>query len=99
MDLEMNESNNEELDSIIHLTDEDGKDVSFKFLDSIEFDSNEYVVLLPTDEDADEVVILKVEEVQNEDEQSYVGVEDRKILNAVFQIFKDRFKDEFDFGD
>lgn len=100
MDIEKNEFDNEELDNIIHLNDEDGNDVSFEFLDLIEYESNEYVVLLPADDgDADEVVILKVEESQNEDEESYVGVEDKAVLDAVFRIFKDKFKDEFNFVD
>lgn len=100
MDIEKNEFDNEELDNIIHLNDEDGNDVPFEFLDLIEYESNEYVVLLPADDgDADEVVILKVEESQNKDEESYVGVEDQGVLDAVFRIFKDKFKDEFNFVD
>ena len=84
----------------ITVYDEDGNDVPFEFLDLIEYESNEYVVLLPADDgDADEVVILKVEESQNEDEESYVGVEDQAVLDAVFRIFKDKFKDEFNFVD
>jgi len=90
-----------ELDNIITLKDEDGSDVEFEFLDLIEYDGTEYVVLLPVEEsdEADEVVILKLEEGENEDEESYVGVEDQEVLNAVFAIFKDKFKDEFNFVD
>ena len=94
----------EELDNIIELNDEDGNKVSFEFLDLIELDGEEYVVLLPVDaegeEDEGEVVILKVEDTdENEDEESYVSVENEEILNKVFEIFKDKFKDEFDFVD
>lgn len=92
---------NEEFDNIITLNDEDGKEVKFEFLDIIEYNDEEYVILLPTEEtdDAGEVVILKVEQTENEDEESYVGVEDEEELNAVFSIFKDKFKDEFNFID
>ena len=92
---------NEELDNIIVLNDEDGKAVEFEFLDLIEYNSEEYVILLPVEEteEAGEVVILKVEQTENEDEESYVGVEDEDELNAVFAIFKDKFKDEFNFID
>ncbi len=102
MDLEKNSQEmDEELDNIITLNDEDGKEVKFEFLDLIEYSGEEYVVLLPAEEgeDADEVVILKVEDTDSEDEESYVGVEDQEILNAVFAIFKDKFKDEFNFVD
>lgn len=92
---------NEELNNIITLNDEEGKEVQFEFLDLIEYNEEEYVILLPVEEteEAGEVVILKVEHTESEDEESYVGVEDEEELNAVFAIFKDKFKDEFNFID
>ena len=65
-----------ENDNIIVLTDEDGTDVEFEFCASIEYEGNEYVVLLPTDDDDGEVVILQVmedAESDDEDEVTYVG--------------------------
>lgn len=92
---------NEELNNIITLNDEDGQEVQFEFLDLIEYNEEEYVILLPVEETEEpgEVVILKVENTESEDEESYVGVEDEDELNAVFAIFKDKFKDEFNFID
>ncbi len=93
----------EELDNIIVLNDENGEEVPFEFLDLIELDGEEYVVLLPVEEeeteDAGEVVILKVEDTESEEEESYVSVEDEEILNRVFAMFKEKFKDEFNFID
>ena len=97
-----NEELEEEVDNIIVLNDENGEEVSFEFLDLIELDGEEYVVLLPVEEDveeADEVVILKLEDSESDDEESYVSVDDEEVLNKVFQIFKDKFKDEFNFVD
>lgn len=103
---EENNINEENLDNIIILNDEEGNEIQFEFLDLIEYNSEEYVVLLPVDEDEDEeeepgeVVILKVEQDSLDgDEESYIGIEDQEELNAVFQIFKDKFKDEFNFLD
>ena len=95
---------NEELDNVIVLNDEDGNEVSFEFLDLIELEGEEYVVLLPMseegEEDDGEVVILKVEDTdENSDEESYVSVDDEATLNEVFEIFKEKFKDEFNFVD
>jgi uncharacterized protein YrzB (UPF0473 family) len=95
---------NEELDNIVILNDENGEEVKFEFLDLIELDDEEYVVLLPVtddgEEDEGEVVILKVEDTDEEsEEESYVSVEDEEILNKVFEIFKEKFKDEFNFVD
>ncbi len=92
----------EELDNVIVLNDEDGNEVNFEFLDLVELDGEEYVILLPTDEANDEpgeVVILQVEDTDSEDEESYVSVENEEVLNKVFEIFKEKFKDEFDFID
>ena len=95
---------NEELDNIIILNDENGNEVKFEFLDLVELDDEEYVVLLPVsdegEEDEGEVVILKLEDTDEEsEEESYVGVEDEEILNKVFAIFKEMYKDEFNFVD
>lgn len=98
-DLE-NVENSEEIDNIIVLNDDEGNDVQFEFLDLIEYEDEEYVVLLPVEEDEEdsgEVVILKLEDSESEDEETYVSVDDEAILNKVFEIFKDKFKDEFNF--
>ena len=96
---------NEEMDNIITLNDEEGKEIKFEFLDLVELDNEEYVVLLPVtaegEEEEGEVVILKVEDSddENSDEESYVSIEDETVLNKVFEIFKEKFKDDFDFVD
>lgn len=101
------DNNNEELDdNIVVLNDENGEEVKFEFLDLIELEGEEYVVLLPLEEEESEepgeVVILKIEdsdEDSDEDTESYVSVDDEETLNKVFEIFRDKFKDEFDFVD
>ena len=102
----MDEENlvDEELSNIIILNDENGNEVQFEFLDLIEYDSEEFVVLLPIleegEEDDGEVVILKVDDSEeNADEESYVSVDDEETLTAVFEIFKEKFKEEFNFTD
>ena len=101
MDENENLEMDEELDNLIVLNDEEGEEVKFEFLDLIEYENEEYVILLPAEEDDDagEVVILKIEDTDSEEEESYVSVDDEETLNAVFQIFKDKFKDEFNFED
>ena len=94
----------EELDNIITLNEEDGNEVKFEFLDLIDFENEQYVVLLPVleegEEDDGEVVILKLEDSEEDsDQESYVSVENEETLMKVFNIFKDKFKDEFDFVD
>ena len=88
----------EEETSVITLTDETGAESSFEYLDCIEYGDKEYLVLTPAEEDACEIVILEIEPVDEETE-NYLAVEDETVLNAVYAIFKDRFKDVFTFAD
>lgn len=81
-------------DNIDILNDEFGNEFQFEFLDLVEYNGEEYVVLLPADDEDGEVVILKVEAI-DDDNDSYASVEDEDILMAVFQLFKDKFKYEF----
>ena len=88
----------EEEVSILTLTDENGADVEFEYLDCIEYEGKEYLVLLPAEEDANQIVILEVEPVDEENE-NYVAVEDENVLDAVYDIFKERYKDVLTFED
>lgn len=89
----------DELNNKIILNDESGHEVEFEFLDLIEYQGGEFLVLLPTDEteEAGEVVILQLVDTDDEDNESYASVDDEAILNAVFDIFREKFKDEFNF--
>lgn len=90
--------NNEELDNLIVLTDEDGNDSEFEWLDTIEMNEKKYVVVIPADDETEEVIILQVEENENE-EENFIAVEDENELNEVFEEFKNRNKENFDFVD
>lgn len=97
----MDDMENLEESNLITLNDDEGNEVKFEFLDLIKYDEEDYVVLLPVPEEGaeedNEVVILKLEETESEDEESYVSVDNEEILTAVFEIFKEKFKDEFNF--
>ena len=88
----------EEESSVLTLTDENGEDMDFEYLDCIEYEGKEYLVLIPAEEDANEIVILEVEPVDEENE-NYLAVDDEAVLSAVYAIFKDRFKDVLTFED
>ena len=88
----------EEQSNILTLTDENGQDVDFEYLDCIEYEGKEYLVLMPADEAATEIVILEVEPVDAENE-NYLSVNDEAVLDAVYGIFKERYKDILTFED
>ena len=95
MDMETNLPEEEET-SILTLTDENGQDVDFEYLDCIEYQGTEYLVLMP--EGKDEIVIMEIEPVDEENE-NYLAVEDEAVLDAVYGIFKEKFKDILTFED
>ena len=90
------------------LTGDDGVDVEFEYIGSVDYEGSEYIVLLPVEDDENgeaEVLILKVESLgtkvdedgeEYEDEQ-YVSVDSEETLDAVFEIFKQDNADLFEF--
>ena len=90
----------EEFDDVIVLSDEDGNETSYSFLDLVEYNGEEYAVLTPDgEEETGEVIILRAEACDDCEEEEYVGVDDENTLNAVFEIFREKFKNEFRFDD
>ena len=96
--MENNEILMEEEESILTLTDEHGDEIQFEYLDCIEYEGKEYLILMPLDEESNEIVILEIQPVDEETE-NYVAVEDEAILDTVYGIFKERYKDVLDFAD
>lgn len=93
--------NNEDMQEVyepqlVTLVDDEGNEVEFELLDVIEYDNEEYVILIENNEDAEGVVILKIESIDDETEE-YFAIDDEEILNNVFETFKEKYKDEFDF--
>lgn len=86
----------EEEVSILTLTDENGQDVNFEYLDCLTYQDKEYLVLMPEGED--EIVIMEIEPVDEETE-NYLAVEDEAVLDAVYGIFKEKFQDILTFED
>ena len=82
--------------ALITLTDDEGNEVEFGFLDVIEYDGDEYIVLIENDEDADEVVILKINALDEETEE-YVSIDDEEILQTVFDMFKKKYEGDINF--
>lgn len=88
----------EEESSILTLTDENGQDVDFEYLDCLTYQGKEYLILMPADEAETQIVILEVQPVDDENE-NYLAVEDEEILDAVYGMFKEKYKDILTFED
>jgi uncharacterized protein YrzB (UPF0473 family) len=93
-----NEELLQEEESILTLTDENGVDTDFEYLDCIEYEGKEYLLLLPVEDEESGVVILEIQPVDEENE-NYLAVEDEAVLDAVYGIFKERYQDVLTFED
>ena len=96
--MENNEMILEEEESILTLTDENGVDMQFEYLDCIEYQGTEYLVLMPVEGEEAQSVLLEIEPVDEENE-NYLAVEDEAVLDAVYAIFKERYQDVLNFAD
>ena len=83
-----NLSDKEEQEKYIVIQDENGKDVNFEHLMTIEHEGNYYVVLEATEDTDDckegEAIILKIVRDEESDEDVYATIEDEAEFNAVF---------------
>ena len=121
---------NEEIEEMetasIMLTDEDGKDTMFEFLDLIKYEDNEYIILSPQYEEGEEPedeegqLILSIRRTQQasawitlekakkdndiveeteDGGETYSSVDDDNIIDAVYTIFKEKWKNKYNFID
>lgn len=95
----LNENMNEEFDNSLSLTDEEGNEFDYEVIDAIEYNGEEFAVLLPVEEEIDAEVIILAVEVDEEGMENFLSVDDVETLEAVYEIFKEKNKDAFNFVD
>ncbi len=92
----------EEFDfGMVKVMDEDGKEHSFELLDAIETEEGRFVALLPVYEnpeesleDADELIILKVESEDGED--ILCPIEDDELFDEIGALFEERLEELYE---
>ena len=87
--------------TILELQTTDGKVERFELLDVVNYNDEDYIVIAPEEEsDVDYVEIYRVEEdPENPEMENYMGLESQEEVDAVYEIFKERNKDLFDWAD
>lgn len=72
----------------------------YEFLDTVEYENETYFLMTPatdSDEIDGEVYVMKLVEIDGE--EMLEGVDDGELFDAVYNIFKEKNKDEFEFMD
>lgn len=79
----------EENNHLVQLQDENGKDLNFEHLMTLEHEGSYYVLLEATEDMDDckegEAIILKIVRDEESDEDVYATIEDEDEFNAVFE--------------
>ena len=91
----LNQLKDDELDFTVKITDTDGISGEYEFLDIVLYEKNEYAILDPMDGEG-YVDIFRIMGVNGK--EFYARVTDEKILDEIFEIFRIKNEDEFDFG-
>ena len=78
----------EENNNLVQLQDENGNDVNFEHLMTVEYEGSYYVVLEATEDTDDckegEAIILKIIRDEESGDDVYATIEDEEEFNAVF---------------
>lgn len=86
--------NDEELDFTVRFTDADGIKNESEFLDIVHRDGIEYLVVSPLEDDGF-VDIFRIQYLNGE--EIYIRETTEEVLDEVFEIFRIKNEDEFDF--
>lgn len=93
-------ANENEMEDFVVMTDEDGNEVQFEFLDIVEYEGGEYAVMLPVEDEDGLVLITKIVPDEEDSEmECYIPVEDDALLDKIYDLFKERNQEEFNFED
>ncbi|MBQ3139384.1 MAG: DUF1292 domain-containing protein [Ruminococcus sp.] len=87
----------EENENYITLTDDNGEDVSFEVLGTLEYKERWFAVLLPFDEEDEGVVILELVPSEDPEFDEFVGIDDDALVNEVFEEFKKTYEGPYNF--
>lgn len=86
---------------LIDLFDEDGNKKVFEHLDTVKYKDDEYVICIPYDDDEEEVteIIIFKTVIDSKGESALEQVTEMNVLEKVYEIFRDRNEEKFEFGD
>lgn len=84
----------DDFEPVVRITDTNGVTDDYEFLDIVNYNNVGYAVLCPLDSDG-YVDIFRI--VMKDGEEKYSRVEDDETLTKVFEMFRIKNEDEFDF--
>lgn len=88
-------------EDFFEMIDENGQVYKFEHLLTFEVDDNFYIAFVPAEQNdeykSDEVLIMRIEESENEDEDIYLPIETQEELDKLWEIFKHLYYEDEEF--
>ena len=79
-----------DINKVIVLTDDVGNEIELEYIDSADFEGKRYALFLPLENDDDEVIIMQYDNVST-DFDSFIPVEDRRVLEGVYETLRKKY--------
>ncbi len=96
---ETKNNTSEENSNLIDLIDEEGNTVPFEHLDTVQIDGDDYIICIPYDDEEEEVTEIALFKIDKDadSEDCLSQVVDDALANRIYEEFKKRNRDRFDF--
>lgn len=96
---EIKNNTSEENSNIIDLIDEEGNTIPFEHLDTVQIDGNDYIICIPYDDEEEEVTEIALFKIDKDadSEDCLSQVFDDALADRIYEEFKKRNRDKFDF--
>ncbi len=79
-----------DINKVVVLSDDLGNEMEIEYIDSTDFEGERYALFLPLENDDDEVIIMKYDNV-SKDYDSFIPVEDKRILEGVYEKLREKY--------
>ena len=79
-----------DINKVVVLSDDLGNEMEIEYIDSTNFEGERYALFMPLENDDDEVIIMKYDNV-SKDYDSYIPVEDKRILEGVYEKLREKY--------
>lgn len=79
-------------DNTILLKDESGSEIEFNVITKLSIEEDEYVIVVPSEEEKDEAIALKLQKDEN-GEDIFATVDDEQEFNRVCEAYEMLFSD------
>ena len=79
-----------DINKVVVLSDDVGNEMEIEYIDSTDFEGERYALFMPLENDDDEVIIMRYDNV-SKDYDSFIPVEDKRILEGVYEKLREKY--------